>query len=90
MRINTDMANIVIYTTTNCPYCKMLKGYLSEKSISFEEKNVEENAAFQEEMLAVSDGFRGTPFTVITKNDGTQVKVKGFDKELVDQTLNLQ
>lgn len=67
----------------------MLKGYLSEKSVTYDEKNVEENSAFQEEMLAVSDGFQGTPFTVITKEDGTQVKVKGFDKELVDQTLGI-
>lgn len=83
------MASVVIYTTTNCPFCKMLKGYLEEKGIAFEERNVETSTNYQEEMLAESEGFRGTPFTVITRDDGTKVKVKGFDKGLVDQTLGI-
>lgn len=81
--------NIVIYSTTNCPYCKMLKGYLTEKSISFTEKIIDQEPAAQEEMAALSGGFMGTPFTVVTKEDGTQVKIEGFDKAKVDEALGL-
>lgn len=81
--------NTVIYSTTNCPYCKMLKGYLTEKNISFTEKIIDQEPAAQEEMAALSGGFMGTPFTVITKDDGTQVKIEGFDKAKVDEVLGL-
>lgn len=80
---------VTVYTTTTCPYCKMLKGYLSEKGISYEEKVVDQDAAAQEEMMKASGGFMGTPFTVIKTDDGTTVKIKGFDKGKVDEALGL-
>lgn len=83
------MSNVVIYSTTTCPYCVMLKKYLGEKGISFTEKLIDQDVVAQEEMATLSGGFMGTPFTVITKDDGTQVKVMGFDKEKVDETLGL-
>lgn len=81
------MSSVVIYSTTTCPYCNMLKKHLGARGIAFTEKLVDQDSAAQEEMAAISGGFMGTPFTVITKEDGTQVKVMGFDKEKVDSTL---
>lgn len=80
---------VTVYTTTTCPFCKMLKGYLTEKGIAFTEKVVDQDASLQEEMLKESEGFTGVPFTVITKDDGTKVKIKGFDKKKFDETLGL-
>ena len=58
----------------------MLKNYLKEKNIAFEEKLVDSDDAAREEMLAVSGGFMGVPFTLIEKDDGTKETIVGFDK----------
>lgn len=80
---------VTVYTTTTCPYCKMLKGYLAEKGVQYTEKLTDQNVAAQEEMMKLSEGFMGVPFTVVTKDDGSVVKIRGFDKEKVDETLGL-
>lgn len=80
---------ITVYTTTTCPYCKMLKGYLAEKGVQYTEKVIDQDVASQEEMMKLSDGFMGVPFTVIKKDDGTVLKIRGFDKEKVDEVLAL-
>jgi glutaredoxin len=67
----------------------MLKGYLAEKGVQYTEKVIDQDVASQEEMMKLSDGFMGVPFTVIKKDDGTVLKIRGFDKEKVDEVLAL-
>lgn len=79
---------VTVYSTTTCPYCKMLKDYLGSKSIAFSEKMVDTDEAAREEMMAVSGGFLGVPFTVVMK-DGSKETVIGFDKGKLDTLLGL-
>lgn len=79
--------NIKIYSTTSCPYCKMLKDYLVSKNILFEEKLVDQDETAKQEMAKESGGFLGVPFTVITKDDGTKENVVGFDKGKLEEIL---
>jgi len=58
----------------------MLKNYLKEKNINFEEKLIDSDDKAREEMLAVSGGFMGVPYTLIDKDDGTKETIVGFDK----------
>lgn len=67
----------------------MLKGYLDEKKIAYTEKQIDTDPAAQEEMLSLSDGFMGTPFTVVKKDDGSQLTIQGFNKEKIDKALGL-
>ena len=76
---------IIIYSTTTCPYCKMLKDYLSERGISFTEKLVDQDDAAKEEMMQVSGGFLGVPFMVITKDGGEKETMLGFDKGRINE-----
>lgn len=80
---------VTVYSTTTCPYCRMLKDYLKEKSISFVEKLVDQDEAARDAMTADSGGFLGVPFTVIIKDDGSKETVVGFDKNRINSTLNL-
>jgi len=80
---------VTIYSTTTCPFCKMLKDYLASKNIAFTEKLVDIDEAAREEMSAVSGGFLGVPFTLITKNDGTKETVLGFDRGRIDDICQL-
>lgn len=79
--------NITVYSTTTCPYCKMLKDFLKEKGVSFSEKLVDQDEAAKAEMMASSGGFLGVPFTVITKDDGTKETILGFDKGKLEASL---
>ena len=67
----------------------MLKSYLTEKNISFIEKVVDQDTQAQEEMMKLSSGSMGVPFTIVKKDDGSEVKILGFDKRKVDETLGL-
>ena len=81
--------NYIIYSTTSCPYCKMLKDYLVSKAILFTEKLVDQDESARNEMMVESGGFLGVPFSVITKDDGTKETVIGFDKGKLDQVLQV-
>lgn len=80
---------ITVFTTGGCPYCLMLKDYLNSKSIAFVEKLVDQNEEAKKEMIAISNGFMGVPFSVITKDDGTKETIIGFDKGKLNQILGL-
>lgn len=79
---------IIIYATTTCPYCKMLKNYLDNKQVVYHEKLVDQDDQAREEMAKVSGGFLGVPFTVIEKEDGTKETIVGFDQGRLNRLLN--
>ncbi len=81
---------IIIYTTSTCPYCKMLKEYLTTKSYAFSEKLVDMDDTAKEEMMKESNGFLGVPFTVIVKDDGSKETIIGFDKGKFGSVLGIQ
>ncbi len=80
---------ITIFSTTTCPYCKMLKDYLKAKNIAFVEKLVDMDDTAREEMMVSSGGFLGVPFTTITKDDGTKDTVLGFDQGKLNSLLGI-
>lgn len=82
------MAKIKIYTTTTCPYCHQLKEYLKSKNVAYEEVVVDKQPG-EEQNLLDTCGSMGVPCSHITKDDGTEVKILGFDKAKVDETLGL-
>ncbi len=81
---------VTVYSTTTCPYCKMLKDYLKEKNISFVEKLVDQDEAARDEMAVASGGFLGVPFTLITKDDSSKETIIGFDKGKINSVLGIQ
>ena len=78
---------VTVYSTTTCPYCKMLKDYFIGKSVVFTEKLVDQDDTARDEMVAASGGFLGVPFTIFTKDDGTKETVIGFDKGKIDTLI---
>lgn len=80
---------VTIYSTTTCPYCKMLKNYLDERNVSYKEKKVDTNEEAREQMVKDSEGFMGVPFTVVEKDSGEKETIVGFDKEKINKVLGL-
>lgn len=67
----------------------MLKTYLTGKNIPFEDVLVDQSPD-QMQTFIDTCGSMGVPCTHITKDDGTDVKILGFDKEKIDQALGIQ
>ena len=72
---------VTIYTSNDCNWCGPAKRYLSERGVTFTEKNVEENDAWAMEAFALA-GRRQTPVIAI----GTDVVV-GFQRPQLDALL---
>ncbi len=79
---------ITIYSTATCGFCKMLKSYLTEKNISFDNKAADEDQAIARELYEKS-GQLGVPFTIIETEDGKQEGILGFDRAKIDSVLGL-
>ena len=54
------MAEVKVYSTTWCPWCKKTKEFLKEDKIPFDDINVEGDEKAAEEMVRKS-GQRGVP-----------------------------
>lgn len=75
------MEKVIVYSTQTCPYCVMVKEYLKEKDVKFEDIDVGSDHNKAREMVEKS-GQMGVPVTEI---DGEIVI--GFNKEKIESLL---
>jgi glutaredoxin-like YruB-family protein len=79
----SDAAQITIYSTTWCAFCKTEKQYLDKLGIPFVEKDIEADKEAYEELMAKSGGaFQGVPVTDIAGD-----LVLGFDRLKIDSLI---
>jgi glutaredoxin 3 len=76
------MSKIIVYSTPSCPYCHLVKDYLKDKGVEFEDKDVSVDRAAAREMVEKS-GQMGVPQIII--NDKVIV---GFNRDAIDEELN--
>lgn len=77
------MANVKIYTTPSCVFCRMTKEFFMQHNVAYEELNVAENAPAREEMIQRSGQF-GVP---VIEVDGKLVI--GFDRARLSELLGI-
>lgn len=76
-------AQVIVYSTPWCAFCKTEKQYLEHLGVPFVAKDVEESeAAMQELKTKLGGNFSGVPITDI---DGEIVH--GFDRAKIDSLL---
>lgn len=68
------MADVIVYSKAQCPYCVRAKELLQHKGIEFEEVRIDLDPSKLEEMLAKSDGRRTVPQIFINDKG-----IGGFD-----------
>ncbi|HOX34554.1 MAG TPA: FAD-dependent oxidoreductase [Methanoregulaceae archaeon] len=73
------MQTVTVYSTKNCPYCRMAKAFLDRQGVSYTSIDVGEDEAEARKMIALS-GQRGVP--VITVDDEVIV---GFDSQRLNE-----
>jgi glutaredoxin 3 len=78
--------DITIYSTATCGFCFALKKYLKDRGIEYNEKHVDQDMNAAKEMFEKSHQM-GVPFTIFTKEDGTEVNVLGFDIPKIQAVL---
>lgn len=79
---------ITIYSTATCGFCKMLKSYLQSKNIEYTSLMADEDQNLARELYEKS-GQLGVPFTIIEKEDGSEEKILGFDRQRIDAALGI-
>ncbi len=75
------MKKVIVYSTPTCPYCQMVKDFLKEKNIEFEEKDVAADSAAREELVEKSHQL-GVPVV-----DVAGEIIVGFDREALARVL---
>jgi len=77
------MKNVKVYSTATCPYCIMVKDFLNEKKIPFENVDVGADREGAKEMIEKS-GQRGVPVIDIEGHI-----IIGFDKNAISKELGI-
>ena len=70
--------DITIFTTNTCAYCGMVKKWLSAIGHNYEEVNLDDDPARQQEAFELS-GTLTVPVTVVTKEDDSREVVVGYN-----------
>lgn len=71
------MEDVIIYTSTNCPHCLQVKSFLSEHGVAYEERNIEQNDDYAQQMWDM--GMRVVPVTVIGEHRIVGMNQMQFD-----------
>lgn len=79
----SDAAQVTIYSTTWCAFCKTEKQYLDKLGVAYVEKDIEADKDAYNELMAKNGGsFQGVPVTDIAGE-----LVLGFDRPKIDSLL---
>ncbi len=77
------MAEVTVYSTPVCPWCRKAEEFLKDRNIDFKKVDVSSDRDAAMEMIQKS-GQRGVPVLDI---DGTIII--GFDKPAIEQALGI-
>ena len=75
------MANVIVYSTKTCPYCVMVKDFLTEKGVEFKDVDVTADREAAQAMISKS-GQMGVP-----QVDVGGKMIIGFNREAIEKAL---
>lgn len=87
-----QLISYTIYSTPNCHYCGLLKNWLTDNGISYQNKDVALDMVARQEMVEKSQQL-GVPVSVLAfQEDGgiTEKVVIGYDQPQLADLLSLQ
>lgn len=76
------MKQVKIFSTTNCMQCKMVKRWLTEHNVEFEEVNIQLEENKSERMRLRKEGFMSAPITYFG-----ETIVQGFNPSELNKCL---
>jgi len=79
-QVHGQLADIQIYTTPTCPYCKQAKKYMDKRGIAYLEKDIEYDSANKREFDDL--GGTGVPLIIVYGQP-----MHGFSAEHLEQLI---
>jgi len=73
------MTKVTVYSTQNCPYCRMAKAFLEKHNVQYESHDVGNDTVAAQKMIELS-GQRGVPVILIDEE-----VIVGFDSERLNE-----
>lgn len=77
---------ITIYSTPTCPHCVLVKDYLKQNNIDFQEIDLSQDEKAAAEIVEKT-GQMGVPIIVVETDDGKEEVILGFNRELVNKII---
>lgn len=77
-----------VYSTPACIYCRLLKQWLSDNGIAYDEVDVATDPAKGQEMIDKT-GQLGVPVSIIVFENGREEVVLGFDQARLSALLGI-
>ena len=77
-------ADIVVYTTTACGYCKRAREYMAEQGIAYVEKNTDHSSEYRRELREL--GADGVPYFLIDGKPHSGFERSSFERALRDRS----
>lgn len=77
------MAQVIIYSTSTCPYCVKAKEFLKQNNVEYEDYDVSTNTEKRDEMIEKS----GSTSVPVLDIDGEIII--GFDLEKIKEKLKI-
>ena len=71
---------VIVYTSTYCQYCTQVKRFLCDRNVAFEERNIDQDEKYAEELW--NTGMRAVPVTLIG-----ETKILGFNQIQLNEAL---
>jgi len=76
--------SVTVYSTPICPYCTMVKEFLSDHKIKFKSIDVSSDYSAAQEMVKKSGQF-GVPVTIVNNK-----VIIGFDRDSLKKALKIK
>ncbi|ANE48371.1 glutaredoxin [Paenibacillus swuensis] len=76
----SEKAEVIVYSSTHCHYCGQVKNFLKENQVDFEERNIDLDETYAEELW--NTGMRSVPVTVIGETN-----ILGFNQTALSKAL---
>jgi len=78
----------LVYSTSACPYCDLLKKWLDSHQIDYESVNLSEDPSRGQEMIQKT-GQMGVPVSIVTFDDDVEKIIIGFDQSRLEGLLGI-
>lgn len=82
------MAKVQIYSTPTCHFCHQAKDFFTANNVEFVDYDVASDEERRNEMIEKS-GQMGVPVIVISKDDGGEELVVGFEENRIREALGM-
>lgn len=82
------LKSFTVYSTPTCHYCVLLKDWLTEKGVTFEDKDLTKDMQARQELVEKSHGM-SVPVSVIVTEDDKETVVLGFDQPKIGALLGI-